>query len=159
SENARKLLKGLVPDDEYRRGMLRLIRNVIPSEPSLREVELARESKPAADAPAIRTGVILTKESRTPVSRAIEETSPSVAPDERSTEIRGVLRAVHLDSDWLIVDTPDGKQQRCSGASEAIDDVIGPMVNRRVILYCRWRSTLRGRKLLFSDIELDPGES
>jgi hypothetical protein len=47
----------------------------------------------------------------------------------------GVLRALHLDRDWLEVQNPDtGETTRIEQAGDAIDDVIGPMVNHRVVV-------------------------
>ena len=63
--------------------------------------------------------------------------------------IKGVLRAVHLDSDWLeILDGND--LVKITGVGEAVDDLIGPMVNHEVIVH-----TARGRggSLKFVDIE------
>jgi|GEM_PF-6430166 len=43
-------------------------------------------------------------------------------------EFTGVLRAMDPDSDWLKVDVDRG-QVTVKGLSQAVDDVIGPMVN------------------------------
>jgi hypothetical protein len=65
-------------------------------------------------------------------------------------ELRGILRAVHLDKDWLDV-VVDGVSVHVVGLQDAVDDVIGPMVNRAVIV-----RTVRvsRKKLKFVDIEL-----
>jgi hypothetical protein len=65
--------------------------------------------------------------------------------------IRGVLRALNLDEDWLEVSV-DGKSQSVKGVGEAVDDLIGPMVNREVNVRVQ-----RGPRnsLLFIDIEVD----
>jgi len=51
-----------------------------------------------------------------------------------------VLRAVHLDRDWLEV-TVDKDHIRVEDVGEAIDDLIGPMVNRPVIVHVVREST------------------
>lgn len=66
-------------------------------------------------------------------------------------EFRGVLRALDLDKDWLKVEVEDGTQVEVRQLSQAVDDVIGPMVNKKVTV--RAIKTQRG-ELHFTDIEL-----
>ena len=67
-------------------------------------------------------------------------------------ELRGTLRAVHLDQDWVEVTVTDPNERhiKVEQAGEAIDDIVGPMVNRRVVL-----QTVRttAGKFLFRDID------
>jgi hypothetical protein len=72
-----------------------------------------------------------------------------VGPDRRET-IKGVLRAVHLDQDWISI-VRDTETLRIVGLGDAIDDVIGPMVNKKVAV----QITRRRRQLRFIDIESD----
>ena len=65
--------------------------------------------------------------------------------------LRGILRAVHLDQDWLEV-TVDNSHLRVDRVGEAVDDVIGPMVNKAVIV--RVVTDVRGRHH-FRDMEPD----
>jgi hypothetical protein len=65
--------------------------------------------------------------------------------------LKGVLRALDLDDDWLEV-AVDGKTERVKGVGEAVDDLIGPMVNREVNV--RVQPGPR-KSLLFVDIEVD----
>ena len=53
--------------------------------------------------------------------------------DLKAETLTGTLRAVHLDQDWLEV-TVEDKHIRVERVGEAIDDIIGPMVNRPVIV-------------------------
>ena len=62
----------------------------------------------------------------------------------------GVLRAVHLDRDWLEL-VVDGEPYRVTKVEEQVDDVIGVMVNKPVIVHV----TREGEKLRFVDIEPD----
>jgi len=65
--------------------------------------------------------------------------------------LKGVLRALNLDKDWLEVSV-DGNSQPVTGVGEAVDDLIGPMVNREVNVRVK-----RGPRssLVFIDIELE----
>ena len=60
------------------------------------------------------------------------------------------FRAVHLDKDWIEV-TVDGQPVRVSRVGEAVDDVIGPMVNHTVAVQV---SRVRDRRY-FLDIEVE----
>lgn len=75
--------------------------------------------------------------------------------DAQSTEValRGILRAVHLEKDWLEVYVGDAPV-RISGVGETVDDVIGPMVNHSVVV-----QVIRDGRGAFSfrDIELEDG--
>jgi hypothetical protein len=68
--------------------------------------------------------------------------------------VRGILRGLHLDQDWLEVATPDGdprKPTRIEQAGEVLDDVIGPMVNHRVVV----TAVQRKGKFVYQDIEAE----
>jgi hypothetical protein len=69
-------------------------------------------------------------------------------------QLRGILRALHLDKDWLEITTrgADGpKIIRIAGAGEEVDDVLGPMVNREVLVDVFVKQ--RGRKYFLRDIQ------
>ena len=156
SARTRDEMKRLVPDPEYRQAVLKRVRNVIPAGDTVREIELAREWKPAGEAPSRRAAVLLTKESREPIRKVIREGAPQQDPTEEREELRGVLRGVNLDKDWLLVDRPNGDQVFLGGAKETIDDVIGPMVNRKVVVQAVKKKQRLGKTVyLFKDIELD----
>ena len=57
---------------------------------------------------------------------------------------------MHLDKDWLDV-VVDGVSMHVVGLQDAVDDVIGPMVNRSVVVRVIRASQ---KKLTFLDIEL-----
>ena len=84
--------------------------------------------------------------------RKMRPTVPLAAAEE-SASIRGVLRAVHLDQDWLEIATTDVPPQHVhiDEAGDVLDDVIGPMVNRKVLV----SAIRRGQKHIYRDIELD----
>ena len=68
----------------------------------------------------------------------------SGVPEE---ELRGVLRAVHLDRDWIEV-MVDGRNVRVERMGEEVDDRIGPMVNQPVVV----RVVRVGQALHFRDV-------
>jgi len=68
--------------------------------------------------------------------------------EESPGELRGVLRAVHLDQDWLEVTTNE-QHVRVYGFGETVDDVIGPLVNRAVVVQV---VTQPGGRIAFRDI-------
>ena len=61
-----------------------------------------------------------------------------------------MLRAVHLDRDWLEL-AVGNELVRVIAVGEEVDDVIGPLVNRSVIVH----ATVVGGKRKFLDIEAE----
>lgn len=61
-----------------------------------------------------------------------------------------MLRAVHLDKDWLEL-AVDNDHLRVESVGEEVDDVIGPLVNKPVIVH----AYVTGRRHKFLDIEPD----
>lgn len=143
-EDPETQLPEIVPDTAYRTTFLKLTRNLAPTGKIFGQLEV--RSSPDA------RPVSLTPETRTAVSQAIRATRPpeSESPGRRET-IRGVLRAVHLDRDWIEL-AVNADHVRVNGVAETVDDVIGPMVNHAVAVHVIRPS--RGR-LRFRDIELD----
>lgn len=137
----------VVPDADYRGAFLKLARSLAPTGKSFDRLEICDASAPAEPIVALGT------DTRAGLNGAIRKLRPPTpAPDTLETTVAGTLRAVHLDEDWLeITQTDDtGKHLRIEEAGEALDDVVGPMVNRRVIV-----SVLqRGAQFLYRDIEL-----
>lgn len=145
AEDPEEALQEVVPDETYRATFLKLTRNLAPTGKTFGELEIraADEARP----------IILVPTTRRSIGEAVRKARPE-QPDVaalREETVRGVLRAVHLDDDWLEV-TVQGQHVRIVQVGEAIDDVIGPMVNRPVIL--RAALDARGRRL-FRDIEPD----
>ena len=137
-------LLALVPNAEYRGTFLRLTRNLAPTGKRFGQLEVrsADETRALTLVPATRSAV----------SAAIRSSRPTLpAEPEREEAISGILRAVHLDDDWLEV-TVGTDNLRVDQVSETVDDVIGPMVNHAVVVSVV-RDT-RG-KLHFRDIEPD----
>jgi hypothetical protein len=91
-------------------------------------------------------------ETRQRLNNALQKSKPSDAGKGEPVILRGILRALHLDKDWLeIVLTATATSIRIDKSGEVLDDVIGPMVNRPVAV----TALRRGTKNLYRDIELD----
>lgn len=126
-------LAEVVPNPEYRATFLKLTRNLAPTGKGFGQLEVkpvsATDTRP----------IILLPGSREAINYALKKQSPP-PPDASAREevqLRGVLRALHLDQDWLeiTIDNDTGqKPLRIYEAGETVDDVVGPMVNRGVII-------------------------
>lgn len=141
-------LEKLVPDETYRSTFRKLTRNLAPTGKSFERIEL----RASGDAKPVSLGV----ESRAAINHNLRaqtippEVTVAVAQPEQQ-ELRGTLRAVDLDKDWLDV-VVDGVSNHVVGVQDAVDDVIGPMVNRAVVV--RVTRSPRDNKLNYVDIEL-----
>lgn len=138
-------LQEIVPSKEYRSTFLKLTRNLSPTGKNFSSVQI----RTVDDVNKISLG----PETRKEINRALRPPDKHQSPTEEHTELHGVLRALHLEKDWLELLLADGKSVHIDGLSEAVDDVIGPMVNRPVIVQAKYST--RTRRLHFLDIELD----
>ena len=138
-------LETVVPKAEYRNVFLRLSRNLAPTGKTFESIELRAAT---ADTP-----VALTPEARKVINHTIKKNRPIHAEDSQGVEeeVIGTLRAVDLERDFLNV-IVDSQAFHIVGLGDAMDDVIGPMVNKTVKV-----QVLRGARdsLRFRDIELD----
>lgn len=136
-------LERLVPDETYRTTFLKLARNLAPTGKTFDRIEL----RASGEAPPVALGV----EARSNINQQLrKKTALPTKAEEVSEELRGTLRALHLDKDWLDI-VVAGVPIHINGLQDAVDDVIGPMVNRSVIV-----RVVRGKpnKFKFVDIEL-----
>ena len=138
-------LPKVVPDAAYRETCLKLARNLAPTGRSFSHLELRSTNA--------RAPVVLTQESRRSMTTAIRGRPSESTKNTDWTEValRGLLRAVHLDDDWLELVVNDVRL-RVSGVGETVDDLIGPMVNHAVVV-----QTTKDNKgaYKFRDIELE----
>jgi hypothetical protein len=136
-------LENLVQDADYRITFRKLTRNLAPTGKSFDRIELrsSGELRPVA----------LGVEARASINQQLRK-QPDRADElpENIEELRGTLRALDLDKDWLDV-VVDGTSLRVKGLQEAVDDVIGPMVNRAVVVRVVRSQAIN---LKFLDIEL-----
>jgi hypothetical protein len=73
-------------------------------------------------------------------------------PSEEVVEVKGILRGLQLDQDWLeVVETDPLKPTRIHDAGDVLDDVVGPMVNHRVIV----TAVRRKNRLVYQEIEAE----
>lgn len=138
-------LDQLVPDPTYRKTLLKLTQNLAPTGKTFETIEIRSASEPS--------GVVLTTESRKQIREFLR---PPIESDNQPTEevIVGVLRALHLEKDWLEVVPPQGPSVKVTNVGEIVDDVIGPMVNHVVKVTVRRVGRLKP-KYTFVDIEAD----
>jgi hypothetical protein len=140
-------LPKIVPDAQYRETFLKLARNLAPTGKSFSHLELRSSQS--------RAPIVLTPDSRKSMTLAIRG-APIEGPkttESAEVSLRGVLRAVHLEKDWMEVYVED-KPIRISGVGETVDDVIGPMVNHGVVVQVLKSDS---GAYTFKDIELADG--
>lgn len=142
-------LAAIVPDPQYRGAFLSLARNLAPTGKTFERLDVSETGAP--EEPSIS----FASDTRQGLNAALRKMKPAVplAASDESISIRGVLRAVHLDDDWLEIATTDvaAGHVRIEEAGDALDDVIGPMVNRKVVV----TAIRHGQKHLYRDVELD----
>jgi len=142
--------KQLIPDDDYRATFRKLVRSLAPTDKSFDAVTLAAREHPDER-------IVLDDDTRSRLDSVLKREILGVirSPDETLTELTGVLRALDLNSDWLKLDV-EGKLVKVKGLSQAVDDLIGPLVNRSVVVSAI--SNPQGA-LTFVDIKLATGDS
>ena len=135
-------LAEIVPDSDYRNTFLKLTRNLAPRGNVCESIEFRSADEPRA--------VRLDSAAREGLSRTIRKLKTEHGVTEQPDTLRGTLRALHLDRDWIEVVVQDDLV-RIEGVGEQVDDVIGPMVNKPVVVHV----ITKGEKLRFVDIEPD----
>lgn len=145
TDNTTDHLAQIVSSKPHRLKFLRLTRDLAPTKSAgFKRLSLRGRND--------RTPMTLSENSRGPLNRHIRATSEAnQAAGETVIQIRGVLRGVDLEQDWLkVADSDTIKVVRKAG--DAIDDLIGAMVNQHVIVLAN--RTQRGQ-LHFVDIQPD----
>lgn len=139
-------LANVVPDAEYRNTFLKLARNLAPTGRSFTHMEI-RSSE-------LRAPVLLTRDSRKTMTQAIrsELTGKPMPAATDLLVLKGILRAVHLERDWLELYVDD-KPVHIDGVGETIDDVIGPMVNHAVAV-----QVTRDAKGTYRFLDIEPDD-
>jgi hypothetical protein len=128
TEDPEKGLAEKVPDLEYRGTFLKLTRALAPTGKDFSTLTIRRSS-------ADMDPISLNAGSRKIINEVIRRhfTKPS-EPNEVDGELRGVLRAVDLNHDWLEVTTDEQHDVKVYGVGDTVDDVVGPLVNHQVIV-------------------------
>ncbi|BCL93379.1 hypothetical protein ACNRBV_04070 [Ralstonia pseudosolanacearum] len=145
TDDSGEMTKMLIPEDDYRSTFRKLVRNLTPTGGSFESLEL--------QVPGLVEAPRMDAASRTRISNVVrsEQPKPDASAGEAAVEITGHLRALDLNRDWLKVQTDEGGDVTVKGLSQTVDDVIGPMVNKRVLV--RALKPQAGA-LRFLDIEL-----
>ncbi len=133
-------LEAAIFDEDYRQLFVRLTKNLSPTGKNYERVRIYSYDSPKE--------INLNQDARAYASEYIAAQQPSALEPAKRDKLIGTLRALDLDRDWLEIDV-DGRHQRILGLEDAIDDVIGPLVNRRVCVTV----DRVGRKLKFVDID------
>ena len=132
----------VVPDARYRETFLKLSRNLAPSGKAFDALEV----RAADDSQSVK----LDQEVRKRLGERIRGLGKANVDAARRQAYAGVLRAVHLDKDWLEV-AVENRHVKVVGVGEQVDDVIGPLVNKRVLVHV----ASDGETHRFVDIEPD----
>jgi len=132
-----------VPDPGYRGTFLKLARNLAPSGDSYQRMQIRTvgTERPVMITPATRKGLS---------SALRKQRQTTTLVDEEEHKLRGILRAVHLDSDWLEVFS-ENSLIKVMGVGETVDDLIGPMVNHDVIVH-----VAKGLRGTYKFIDIEP---
>jgi len=135
-------LAQVVPDPGYRGTFLKLTRNLAPTGTRFQKMQISAtdSTKP----------LLLTTSTRKELSDTLKKQRQAVSAHDEEQTLKGILRAVHLDNDWLEV-LAENELVKISGVGEAVDDLIGPMVNHEVIVH-----TTRGPRGSFKFVDIEP---
>ena len=138
-------LEAVVPSADYRNVFLKHSRNLAPTGKNFGSIEF--------QTPTGETLIALTPDARTTINQTLKKNRPADISDSPSNdeELIGILRAVDLDKDFLVVTVTD-EAFHVVGLGDAMDDLIGPMVNKRVKVHIIRRTI---GPLRFQDIELE----
>jgi hypothetical protein len=128
-EDPEVALPEIVPDPDYRKTFLRMTRNLAPTGEDFGRLEVRPSTSPTA------RPVVLLPAAREAIGQTLKgQAVPAVEPTQHEeVQLTGILRALHLDKDWIEV-SAEGQSVRITGAGDQVDDVLGPMVNRRVVV-------------------------
>src|SRR5262249_41903747 len=136
-------LTATVQQPEYRAAFLKLTRNLAPRGKQFSELELKTADN--------RSRILLGTETQVNIKNSLRSLSvPEYVMTETPETIKGILRAVHLDDDWLEI-VREGVPVKIEGLQDSMDDVIGPMINRAVAAV----ALRRNEKYRLIDIELE----
>ncbi|MDG2989935.1 hypothetical protein L3556_03150 [Candidatus Synechococcus calcipolaris G9] len=142
----------VVPQEDYRETFLKLTRELAPpaSGKSFDQMEI----KSASDIDS--QPVVLRPDTREAIKNVLKKPEMifQEVPEHKIRQLRGTLRGLQLDKDWIELNI-NGKTETIYEAKE-IDDVIGPMVDRRVVVEVLERSDRPvDKKYSLRDIQLE----
>jgi hypothetical protein len=146
TQESREDLEHTIPDPDYRSGFIEMSRNLAPTGKTFTRLELTSTIDPDAS-------VVLFPESRTLLNGMLRHERENIDVETQEEQIAGVLRALHLDADWLSITSDDGSSIRIDQTGDVIDDIVGSMVNQRVIVSVAVNQ--RTGQRLYRDIQLE----
>ena len=141
AESPKSEFSEVVDNHDYRSTFLKLTRDLAPTGKRFSRLAIKYAN---ADSP-----IVLTPDIRIALNDVIRANSTPIHV-ESAMEIHGILRALHLDNDWIEV-REGMSNHRIEKVREEVDDRIGPMVNHPVIVHVIQASGA----LRFVDIEPD----
>jgi hypothetical protein len=127
-------LEDVVPNKEYRETFLKLARNLAPTGKTYQQLTIRSLGEPDV------RPVIFIPNSREAINSALRTLAPPKATDQtqefKPVRLTGVLRGLQLDQDWIEINVLEPSQQtiRIHDVGDVVDDEIGPLVNRRVLV-------------------------
>jgi hypothetical protein len=135
-------LPKLVKSEDYQKTFLKLTRNLAPTGKNFSRIEIS--------GPDNEQFVSLVPENRKMIRSVLNEMTGQIElSSEKPISLCGTLRALHLDEDWLEL-LVEGVKRRVDRLPDAVDEIIGPMVNREVVVQAVEDAKGRAR---FVDIE------
>jgi len=146
-------LMEIVPREDYRKAFLKSAQDLAPplTGKTFDQIEI-KSSSDIEPRP-----VVLLPETRSVIKEVLKKNKPKSleSSEDRVISLKGTLRNLHLDNDWLEISI-NGETQKIYGAGEEIDDRVGPMVNRRVVAEVVERSDrLMDRRYSLRDLQLE----
>ena len=124
-------LLDIVPDKDYRESFLKITRNLAPTGKSFETLEI----KSATDIESLP--ITFKPQSRKALNKSLRTMKKTSEVDSKLEEkqLSGILRALHLDKDWIEINIPEEAEAiRIYQTGDVIDDIVGPMVNQRVLV-------------------------
>ncbi len=117
----------VVPQEDYRKAFLKSAQDLAPPLTGKTFNQIEIKSSIYDDT----RSVVLLPETRSVIKEVLNKSEPEL-PEYKITSLKGTLRNLHLDDDWIEINI-DGIPQKIYGAGEEIDDRVEPMVNRRIV--------------------------
>lgn len=128
SQSPDGILPEIVPDVDYRRSFLKTVKALIPDDHGFRRLEVRTTSRD--------TPIVLRSVSREIVADAIKRLDADPVQNDdlsENVEISGILRNVHLDSEWIEVRV-DAAKHRIAGFNDELAAQAGSFLNQKITL-------------------------
>ena len=139
----KRVLPRVVPPADYRRTFLELARNLAPDGKTCNRLDIRSPAEPQV--------VSLDLNVRQNLERIIKRKGQAKETSSAQREsLHGILRALHLDRNWIEL-TVGNEHLRITSVRKEVGDVLGHLVNKPVIVYV----SVTGEKRKFLDIEPD----